>query len=104
MGGPDDSPELTVESTVVARRSLASCDLEGEAVILNVGTGLYHGLNEAGSTVWKHLAEPVRVAALRDSLLDQYDVQPDRCLTDLLSVLRDLLEADLIEVCDADAA
>ncbi len=104
MSAPDGSPALTVDSTVVARKSLASCDLEGEAVILSVETGLYHGLNEVGSALWKLLGKPVRVASLRDSLLEEYDVKPDRCLSDLLAVLEDLRTAELIEVCDADAA
>ena len=96
----DKLPALAEDSKVVAKQNLAACDLAGEAVILNMGTGLYHGLNDVGSRVWELVQSPARVAELRDALLAQYDVDAQTCLTDLLSVLEAMRTADLIEVCD----
>ena len=95
---------LSEESTVVVCSNLASCDLEGDAVILNLGTGLYHGLNDVGSSVWKRIQSPTSVAALRDALLAEYRVDADTCLSDLLAVLEEMRTAELIEVRDGKAA
>ena len=85
-------------SIVVAKRSIASCELDGEAVILNVETGLYHGLNEVGSRIWQLVREPRRVSELRAQLLAEFEVEEDVLGPDLLALLADMQRAGLIEV------
>lgn len=91
-------PELSVDSVVVAAPHHAACDLAGEAVILDLDSGLYYGLEAVGARIWELLRDPIRVAALRDTLLGEYDVAPKVCQSDLLAVLGELLSAGLIEV------
>jgi len=38
------------------------------------------------------------VSEIRDAILKEYDVEPDRCETDLLMLLQELLDKELIEV------
>ncbi|MFK7848124.1 MAG: PqqD family protein, partial [Rhodothermales bacterium] len=33
-------------------------DLEGEAVLLNIQSGRYFGLNEVGTSIWSLIKEP----------------------------------------------
>ncbi len=89
---------LTERTTVLASRNQASCDLDGEAVILSMSSGLYHGLNSVGTRIWKLLQEPRTVGQIRDELLGAYEVDPATCLADLLRLLEELREAELIEV------
>lgn len=85
-------------SIVVARASVASCELDGEAVILNVDTGLYHGLNEVGSRIWQLVRQPRRVSELKQQLLAEFEVDEQELGHDLLAVLADMHRAGLIEV------
>ena len=85
-------------STVVAVKDQVSADLAGEAVILNLKSGVYYGLNEVGARIWQLLQEPRIVAAIRDTLLEEYEVDRDSCDRDLLAVLQELATAELIEV------
>lgn len=89
---------ISLRSTVRQAREQISCDLGGEAVILNVRSGEYYGLNAVGRRVWALLEGGRTVAEVRDGLLAEFDVDAERCTADLLRVLSDLAEAELIQV------
>jgi len=95
---------LDLSSRVVAGQAQVSCDLGGEAAILHLTSGTYYGLDPIGARIWTLLQQPVAVRALRDRLLAEYDVAPERLERDLLALLDRLHAAALIEVRDDVAA
>ena len=95
---------LTVRAVVAAVRDQVSCDLAGEAAILHLGSGVYYTLDRVGARVWSLIQQPERVGTLRDTLLTEYDVTPERLEADLFDLLGKLAAERLIEVRDAGAA
>jgi hypothetical protein len=96
-----DADRLTALGTVVAvSTDQVSSDLAGESVILNLKSGTYYGLNEVGSIVWGLIQQPKAVGDIYQSILQDYDVDPQTCETDVQSLLQDLLKAQLIEIRD----
>ncbi|HEY0606521.1 MAG TPA: lasso peptide biosynthesis PqqD family chaperone [Herpetosiphonaceae bacterium] len=95
---------ISKSAVVVATKEQVSSDLEGEAVILNLKNGMYYGLDAIGSRIWELLQQPQSVAALRDAIMAEYDVDAERCERDLLALLNNLAEVQLIEVSDVAAA
>lgn len=89
---------LSRQSVVTAAKDQVSCNLGEEAAILNMKDGVYYGLDPVGTQVWKLLQTPRKIADIHDVLLQEYDVEPERCQSDLLALLEDLLGAGLIEV------
>jgi len=87
-------------ATVVASGRQVSTDLEGESVILNFDEGVYYGLEKVGARVWEMVRSPVPLAEIRDTIVAEFDVDPDRCEADLQNLLTELAEAGLIEVAD----
>ena len=85
---------------VVVSQDQVSCDLSGESAILNLKAGVYYGLNEVGTRIWKLIQEPRRVGELRDAILEEYEVEPDRCEADIIALLQAFMENGLIEVRD----
>lgn len=77
-----------------------SCELEGEAAILNLASGAYHGLDPVGSAVWNMIARPIAVGKIVDTMIAQYDVDRARCERDLLVLLAKLDERGLIQISD----
>jgi hypothetical protein len=71
-----------------------------EAAILGLKAGMYYGLNAPGARIWSLVQEPRPVSEIRDVLLSEYDVEPDRCERDLLTLLQRLADEGLIEVKD----
>ncbi len=83
---------------VVATKEQVSCDLGGESAILNLKNGVYYSLDPVGARVWNLLQEPRSVQEVCETLLGEYDVEPQRCESDLHALLEKLLGEGLIEV------
>jgi hypothetical protein len=92
--------EILGSSIVVAAEDQVSCDLAGEAAILSIRSGKYHGLNAVGSRIWNLVQKPMSVNDIRDALLEEYDVEPERCERDLVALLQELAANGLIEIRD----
>jgi hypothetical protein len=83
---------------VVVSAQQVSCDLGGEAVILDMQKGKYFGLNGVGSRVWELVQQPRSVEEIRDQLLIEFDVDRERCERELSVLLHDLAEHGLIRL------
>ena len=90
--------QILKTSTVVIAKDQVWCELAGEAVILNLKSGIYYGLSPVGARVWSLIQEPKAVNSVLSILLEEYEVEPDRCETDLLTLLQDLAERQLVEI------
>ena len=73
-------------------------DLEGEAVLLELGTGRYFGLNETGTRIWLLLQEHGSVEAVLRAMLEEFDVAEDLLRSELLSFLDTLSSQQLLEI------
>jgi len=90
--------ELTDDSIVKRMPDQVSCDLSGEAVILNLNSGMYYGIDEIGAVVWSALEEPRTLQYLREVILNGYDVDQATCDRDVTAFLKDMQTAGLIEI------
>lgn len=75
-------------------------ELGGEAVLLNLDTESYFGLDETGTRMWTLLDSSATIQAAYSSLLAEYDVAPEDLGRDLARFLAELAEAGLIRVVD----
>jgi hypothetical protein len=84
-----------VSDEVLVRRTgeLLEAEVDGELVGLNVETGTCYGFNGTATAVWRRLDEPRTLASLRDSLLEEFEVEPEVCDQQLRELLQQL-EAD----------
>lgn len=92
------SADLSLQSVVIAAREQVSCPLGDEAAILNMKNSVYYGLNPVGARVWNLLQQPRSVGELRDTILDEYEVETDRCERDLFDLLEKMRSEGLIQV------
>lgn len=90
---------ISPSTQVKAVNDQVSCDLAGEAAILDLRSGIYYGLDPVGAKVWELIQQPLEVSSIVSQILDEYDVDEERCRNDVLALLSQLLERDLIEVC-----
>ena len=92
------STSISDRSVVVAAKDQVSCDLAGEAAILNVKSGVYYGLDPVGARIWNLMQEPRAISEIQNTIAGEYDVEPERCARDLMDLLEKLLAEGLIEV------
>ena len=84
----------------MAAKDQVSSDLGGEVAILDLKAGVYYGLDAVGARIWSLIQEPRTVNEIRDILLEEYEVEPERCERDLLVLLQRLADEGIIEVED----
>jgi hypothetical protein len=69
-----------------------------EAVILNLKSELYLGLNPVGTRIWTVLHDAPSIQSAYESLLAEFDVEPARLRQDMDELLDQLLAQGLIEL------
>jgi len=104
MASSEASRAISTTSVVAATKDQVSSDLAGEAVILSLQTGMYYGLDDVGVHIWELLRTPTCVADIRDTIVQQYDVEPEACERDVLNFLQQLVDQGLIEIRDGTAS
>jgi hypothetical protein len=89
---------LTLDSTLSLSPTQLSTDVGDESVILDLEAGSYYSLSGVGSRVWVLLRESRTVEQIRDVLLAEYEVDAERCESDLLALLEQLRAKGMIVV------
>jgi hypothetical protein len=69
-----------------------------EAVILNLKSERYLGLNPVGTRMWTVLQSAPSVEAAYETLLAEFDVEPHRLRQDLNQLVDRMLQQGLIEL------
>ena len=91
-----DATEGPIPTHYRRAATLLEAELGGEIVGLDADSGYCFGFNEAAASVWRALEQPQTFAQLRDALLAEYDVESDRCESDLRELLDKMGEAGLV--------
>ena len=92
---------VTIESKIVIPQDVIFRDVAGEAVILNLETGKYYGLDEVGTRMWALLAEHGKVETAYRALLDEYEVAPEQLQDDLIKLIDTLAAQQLLKIDEA---
>ncbi|GEM_PF-398266 len=74
------------------------CDLNGEAVILNLKNGKYYGLNGVGSRIWDLVQTPISSSEIESVIFLEYDVAVELCQRQVSEFLKQMLSEELIEI------
>ena len=76
--------------------------LDREAVLLNLQTERYFGLDETGTRMWQLLAEAPRIEHAYDLLLAEFEVEPELLRANLSELIDKLVENGLVQLVPAD--
>ena len=74
--------------------------IDGEAVLLNLKSECYFGLDVVGMRMWQVLTEMDSVKAAYETLLAEFDVEPERLRQDLEELIQQLVEHGLVATPD----
>lgn len=72
-------------------------DLGGEAVLLDLDSGRYFGLNATGVRIWTLLGEGAEMATIRDLLAAEYALAGDEIAADIRELCAHLEAEGLVE-------
>jgi hypothetical protein len=72
--------------------------LDSEAVLLNLETEKYFGLDQTGTRMWQLLTSTPAIDIAFQLLLEEYDVAPELLRSNLSELLSRLVENGLLQV------
>jgi hypothetical protein len=84
------------EDEVQSLPDVLSRTLDGEAVLLDLRTGTYFGLNEVGTTAWELLRAGTTVGKMVEAVVARFEVERGTAESDLHELLDALLERGLV--------
>lgn len=77
---------------------VVSREVGGEAILLNLATGTYFGLDGIGTEIWTVLTREGTTEAVTSALLTDYDVEESRLRHDIEQFILQLLHKGLLEM------
>lgn len=89
---------ITLTTTVIRSPEQMHGCIDAQAVLLSVANGKYYSMNPLGTRIWDHIQAPLRVDALIKNLLDEFEVDPRVCESEVLQFLGRLQVERLVEV------
>ncbi|MEC4803685.1 MAG: PqqD family protein [Jaaginema sp. PMC 1079.18] len=91
-------PSINLSQNVMPMSDVLVQNLADEAVLLNLESEAYFGLDAIGTRIFTLLQEKDSIAAVHQQLLQEYDVDSERLQQDLLSLIEQLVEHGLVQV------
>jgi coenzyme PQQ synthesis protein D (PqqD) len=86
---------VTLDSKVAVSEESIFRELEGESVVLNLETGMYYGLDEVGTEIWRAVEETGMLRQALDRVLAEFDTDRAAAESDLLELAQGLLDKGL---------
>ena len=88
----DLSSKVTIPTQVMART------VGDETVILDLFSGTYYGLDPVGARMWQLMADGQTLAAICDTMLDEYEVAREALEGDILRLTEELRAKGLVSL------
>lgn len=85
------------DSVVQAKGNLVS-DMNGEKVMMSIGSGKYYNLGQIGGRIWELIEAQISVEQLVSLLVAEYDIEQALCEVQTTSFLEQMIQEGLIEV------
>jgi len=93
---------ITLSARVIAPRDVVFREIDGEAVILNLSTGKYFGLDAVGTFMWQCIARANNLQEAHGTLLDKFEVASEVLEHDLINLVRELSLHGLLLVAEPE--
>src|SRR5260370_42383877 len=90
------SMKINLDSQVRIQDDVLFQELQGEAVLLNLNTGVYFGLDQIGTRIWQLLQNDGALSRVMEVILQEYDVPPDTLAQDLVELVSQMKQQDLL--------
>ena len=93
--------DLSLNDSITIPDDALFRELDGEAVLLNLKTGTYFGLNPVATRMWQLIAEQHSLARVLEALAGEYEADRLVLENDLLELGRQLCASGLCRVASA---
>jgi hypothetical protein len=90
--------ELSTGTRVKMSEDVLFQELQGDAVLLDLKTGVYFGLDQVGTRIWHLMEDHALLSDVVAGLMREYDVPEQRCIEDVIALVSRLQEQGLLAI------
>lgn len=87
---------MTIGDKFTPPQNVIAREVGDEAVLLDLTSGMYFGLDPVGAQMWRLIAGGCTLGEVCDKMIEEYDVAREDIERDLLALVRDLTEKKLL--------
>jgi hypothetical protein len=96
---PPDVPVDIADATIISRSpSVLTAEVEDEIVMMSIEKGLYFGLDDIGSDIWRRIEPPCSFADLIRRLVADYDAESATIAADVGLLLSRMAAQDVVRL------
>ena len=89
---------VTLDDQVQCSGEVLVQEVGGEAVLLDLASERYFGLDPIGTRIWQLLADAPSLQQVHATLCGEFDAPAERIQADLLALVQELAVAGLVEI------
>ena len=71
---------------------------DNSSILLNLNSGSYYELNDVAHLIVQNLNNSISFKEIKEIVIENFDIEEDKCEKDILSFLQNLIERDFLEV------
>jgi hypothetical protein len=72
--------------------------IDGEAIIMNLSTGMYYSMDRQSAVVWEWLEHGYTVVEVAEALAARYDVTLEQARSDVEQLVQEVLQEGLVQL------
>lgn len=91
-------PEIKENSIISRQTDIVFNKLDDEIVMMSIKNAEYYGLDNIGSRIWEIIEKPTSLKQLLELLLNEFDVNEEKCKSDVIEFLVALEKKNIIKI------
>jgi len=89
---------ISSDSVFQRNTDIVSSEFDGETVMMDTSFEKYFGMRAVGTRIWQLLESDQTLSSLCEVLTQEYEVEAEQCMQDILPFIEDLLKQEMIQV------
>jgi hypothetical protein len=85
-------------------QAVAARVIDGEAIIINLKTGVYYSTDNVGATLWELVEQRRSLQEMVQAIVARYWVPREQAESDVQRLMAELIQEDLVSLSDGDGA
>ena len=96
--------DIDLQTTLVRSDRLLYSHIDSDVTMMSIETGRYYSLSSVGARIWALLEQPACGDEICRRLETEYRVEPARCETEVLDLLKRMAQEGVVEVVSPPAS
>jgi Coenzyme PQQ synthesis protein D (PqqD) len=89
---------IQMDSVIARNEDIFTGQIDDELVMVSINSGSYFVLNLSALRIWELLESPLSITGICDKLMEEFEIDPRICQSEVLNFVEKLHEKQIIKV------